>query len=167
MPAGPEGRAARRELRARRSADAWRFGVSAVPVMIASGFMDQTDVPWYLHPFLVAFGALLPMTAIAMLATAAVNAIAERRARRSAKPRPWLSYLFLALAWAVAAAVFRLLGWAPDGTGDWIVTAVGWSFMISVCAAHAISSGIANMNMSAIGMETAIAVAACAMRKRA
>jgi hypothetical protein len=107
--------------------------------MIASGFMDQTDVPWLLHPVLIAFGALLPMAAIAMLATAAVNTITERRARRLAQPRPRLCYLLLALGWVVAAAVFRLLGWAagggPDGTGDWIVTAIGWSFMISACAA--------------------------------
>lgn len=79
------------------------------------------------------------MAAIGMLATAAVNAISERRARRLANPRTRLSYLFLALGWAAAAAVFRFLGWAagggPDGTGDWIVTAVGWSFMISACAA--------------------------------
>jgi hypothetical protein len=74
-----------------------------------------------------------------LLATAVVNAIGERRARRLAKPRPGLCYLLLALGSTVAAAVFRLLGWAagggPDGTGDWIVTAVGWSFMISACAA--------------------------------
>ena len=139
MPAGPEGRAARRELRARRRAGAWRLGVSLYPVWIASGFMEQTDVPWYFHPFLIAFGALLPLGAIGLLATAAVNVIGERRARRLAKPRPRLCYLFLALGWAVAAAVFRLLGWAatggPGGTGDWIVTAVGWSFTISACAA--------------------------------
>jgi hypothetical protein len=101
--------------------------------------MDQTDGPWLLHPVLVAFGALLPMAAIAMLATAAVNAIAERRARRLAKPWPRLGYLFLALGWAVAAAVFRLLEWAagggPGDAGDWIVTALGWVFMISACAA--------------------------------
>jgi hypothetical protein len=139
MPSGPEGRAARRELRARRWADAGRFAASAYPVLIASGFMAQTDVPWYFHPFLVAFGALLPLSAIGILATAAVNTIGERRARRLAKPRPRLCYLFLALGWAAAAAVFRLLGWAagggPGGTGDWIVTAVGWSCMISACAA--------------------------------
>ena len=139
MPAGPEGRAARRGLRARRRSDAGRFAVSLYPVIIASGFMEQTHVPWFFHPFLVAFGALLPLTAIGMLATAAVNSIAERRARRPAKPRPRLYYLFMALGWAGAAAIFRLLGWAaggrPDGTGDWIVTAAGWSFMISACAA--------------------------------
>jgi hypothetical protein len=146
-PAGPEGRAARRELRARRRresraqrwSDAWRFGLSAIPVGIAAGVMDHKDVPWLLHPFLAAFGGLLPMAVIAMLATAAVNAIAERRARRLAKPRPRLPYLFLALGWALAAAVFRLLGWAagggPGGAGDWIVTALGWVFMISACAA--------------------------------
>lgn len=129
----------RRESRVQRWSDAWRFGVTSIPVLIASGFMDQTDVRWFFHPFLVAFGALLPMAAIGMLATAAVNAISERRARRLANPRTRLSYLFLALGWAAAAAVFRFLGWAagggPDGTGDWIVTAVGWSFMISACAA--------------------------------
>jgi hypothetical protein len=101
--------------------------------------LGQTDVPWFVHPFLIAFGAVLPLAAIAVLATAAVNSIAERRARRQVKPRPRLCYLFMALGWAVAAAIFRLLGWAagggPDGTGDWIVTAVGWCFMISVCAA--------------------------------
>jgi hypothetical protein len=146
-PAGPEGRAARRELRARwrresraqRWSDAWRFGVTGIPVAIAGGFMDQTDVPWLLHPVLIAFGALLPMAVIGIQATAAVNAIAQRRAQRLATPRPRLCYLFFALGWAVAAAVFRLLGWAagggPDGTGDWIVTAVGWAFMISACAA--------------------------------
>jgi hypothetical protein len=49
-----------------------------------------------------------------------------------------LAYLSMAAVCAVAAAAFRLLGWAagggPDGTGDWIVTGLGWAFMISVCA---------------------------------
>jgi hypothetical protein len=97
VSAGPEGRAARRELRARRQANAWRLSLCAVPVMIASGLMDQTDVPWYFHPFLVGFGALVPLTAIGLL------------------------------GWAA--------GGGPDGTGSWIVTAAGWSFMISACAA--------------------------------
>jgi len=113
VPAGPEGRAARRELRARRRAGAWRLGVSLYPVWIASGFMEQTDVPWYFHPFLIAFGALLPLGAIGLLATAAVNVIGERRARRLAKPRPRLCYLFLALGWAVAAAVSGSWGGRP------------------------------------------------------
>jgi len=145
VPAGPEGRAARRELRAQRAVDGLRFGFSAIPVMIAGGFMEQRDVPWFWHPFLIAFGAVLPLAAVGLLATAAVNAIAGRRARRRAKPALRLCYLFMALGWAAVAAVFRLLGWAvgggPDGTGDWIVTAVGWSFMISVCAAFMMISG--------------------------
>ena len=108
------------------------------PVGIASEFMGHTDVPWFFHPFLIAFGALLPLAAIGMLATRAANLIADRRARRLMRPRPRLAYLSMALGWALAATAFRLLGWAagggPDGTGDWIVTGLGWSFMISVCA---------------------------------
>jgi hypothetical protein len=115
-----------------------RFVVSFFPVGIASGFMDQTDVSWFVHPFLVAFGAILPLTAISVLATRTANLIVDRRARRLARPRPRLAYLWMALGWAVAAAVFRLLGWAagggPDGSGDWIVTGLGWAFMVSVCA---------------------------------
>ena len=145
VQAGPEGRAARHELRQQRAVDGLRFGFSAIPVMIAGGFMEQRDVPWFWHPFLVAFGAVLPLGAVGLLATAAVNAVAGRRARRGAKPRPRLCYLLMALGCAAAAVVFRLLGWAagggPDGTGDWIVTAVGWSFMISVCAAFMMISG--------------------------
>jgi hypothetical protein len=30
------------------------------PVAIASGFMEQTDTPWFFLPFLIAFGAMLP-----------------------------------------------------------------------------------------------------------
>lgn len=129
----------RRELRRRRWAGAGRFVASAYPVVIAGGFMDQTDVPWFFHPFLIVFGAVLPLAAIDVLATWAANLIADRRARRLARPRPRLAYLWMTLGWALAAAAFRLLGQAagggPDGSGDWIVTGLGWSFMISVCAA--------------------------------
>jgi hypothetical protein len=107
--------------------------------MIAGVFMDNRDVPWLLHPFLIAFGAALPMLVIAGLATAAVNWMSVRRERLQRRPRPRLAYLCLALGGALAAAAFRLLGGAagggPDGTGDWVVTGLGWSFMISVCTA--------------------------------
>jgi hypothetical protein len=137
---GPKGRATRQRLqRQRRPADVWSFVVSCCPIGIAIAFMEQTDVPGYFHPLLVVFGAILPLAAIGVLATRTANLIADRRARRLAKPRPRLTFLWMALGWAVAAVAFRLLGWAagggPDGTGDWIVTGVGWSFMISVCAA--------------------------------
>jgi hypothetical protein len=62
-----------------------------------------------------------------------------RRERSQQRPRPRLAYLCLALGWALAAAAIRLVGWAPGGgpdrTGDWIVTGLGWAFMISACAA--------------------------------
>ncbi len=113
--------------------------MSIIPVTIARGFMDQTDVPWFFHPFLAAFGAVLPLAAIAWLASAAANSIAARRERRQLRTRRRLVYLSLALSWALAATAFRLLGWAagggPGGTGDWVVTGLGWSFMISACAA--------------------------------
>jgi hypothetical protein len=99
--------------------------------------MEHTDTAWFLHPVLIVFGALLPLSGIGALATRTANVIAERRARRLARPRPGLAYLFMALGWALGAAVFRLLGWAAGGPGggDWIVTGLGWAFMTSFCAA--------------------------------
>jgi hypothetical protein len=127
--------------RQRRSADVGRFVVSFYPVAIASGFMEQADTPWFFHPFLIAFGAMLPLAAVSGLATAAANVVAERRARRLKMPRPRLVYLFMALGWALAGGAGALLAWVAGarstgpGVGeDWIATGLVWLTMISACA---------------------------------
>jgi hypothetical protein len=142
VPSGPDGQAARRELRRqkqqRRAADAGRLAVSGLPAAIASGFMAQTDVPFFVHPFLIAFGALLPLFVIGGLATRSANFIGDRRTRRLAKPRPRRPYLWMALGCAVTAAVFRLLVWAeesPGGSGDWVAAGLRWAALIGACAA--------------------------------
>ena len=132
----------RRQLRRQRQlGSVGRFVVSVYPVGIASTFMDQTDTPWYLHPFLIGFGAILPLAAISGLATKVANVIAQRRALQLRRPRPRLVYLFAALGWALVGGASALLAWAagarPTGPGageDRIATGLVWGTMISVCA---------------------------------
>lgn len=142
MPAGPEGQAVRRELRRqRRTAGIGRFAVSAFPVLLAGGFMDQTDVPWLMHPVLEVFGALLPLSVIGWAASRAANAASDRRERRLLLPRPRRTYLLMTLGWALAGGTLALLAWAAGarstgpGVGeDWIATGLVWGTMISACA---------------------------------
>jgi hypothetical protein len=100
-------------------------------------FMENTDAPRYFHPFLVAFGALLPMAIIGWSATAVANVIGERRARLLLRPRPRATYWLMALGCALAGGCTALLAWAaganPTGE-DWIATGPVWATMISVCA---------------------------------
>ncbi len=99
--------------------------------------MASTDAPRYLHPFLVMFGALLPMTVIGLTATGVANHIGEWRARRLLRPRPRATYWLMALGCLLAGGSTALLAWAaganPSGE-DWIATGLVWATMISVCA---------------------------------
>ena len=106
-----------------------RFLVNYYPIGFASAVLDSSDVPWYVHPFLVAFGALLPLMVISVLAGAVVDFLSERRARRFLPPRTRAAYLVMALGWALAGGVSALLAWAAGarstapGVGeDWIAT---------------------------------------------
>ena len=143
----PGGRAAPLRLalaRARRPrppVSVWRFLACNYPVFFACAFMDSTDVPCYVHPLLAAFGALLPLTVIGGLATAAANSLGERRARRLMRPRAKMTYLFMALGWSLAGGTGALLAWAagarstgPGAGEDWIATGLVWATMISACA---------------------------------
>ena len=143
----PGGRAAplrlalARARRPRRPVSVWRFLAAYYPLFFACAFMDSTDVPWYVHPLLDGFGALLPLTVIGRLATTAANALGERRAGRLMRPRPRVTYLFMALGWSLAGGTTALLAWAagakPTGPGtgeDWIATGLVWATMISACA---------------------------------
>jgi hypothetical protein len=143
VPLEPEGRTARlwhqaRSRRQRQPVSVWRWIVAVYPVALAGGFVDSADVPWYYHPFLIAFGAMLPLAAIAGFATVTANVFAERRARRLIRPRPRATYLLMALGWALAGAMGALLAWAagarPGGGEDWMATGLVWATMISACA---------------------------------
>lgn len=97
--------------------------------------------PWYYHPFLVAFGAVLPLTVINMLATATASFLAKHRAKRLMQPNPRATFLLMALGWALAGVACALLAWAAGarstgpGVGeDWIATGLVWATMISACA---------------------------------
>jgi len=127
--------------RTRQPASVWRFLACNYPVFFAVTFMDSTDVRWYFHPVLAAFGALLPLTVIGGLATSAANSLSERRARRLLPPRPRITYLLMALGWSLAGGTSALLAWAagarPTGPGageDWIATGLVWATMITACA---------------------------------
>ena len=81
------------------------------------------------------------MLFIGMLATTIANRVADHRARRLARPRPRLIYLFTALGCVLAAAASWLLakaagaaGGGLDLTGDSIVAWLGWFVKISTCA---------------------------------
>ena len=105
---------------------------------LAVAFAGSADVPGYVHPFLVAFGAILPMALVDGTAKILARFVAERRARRgSSRPRPRLTYLVMALAWLVAGAASALLAWAAGETttgGDATATGLVWATMISTCA---------------------------------
>jgi polyferredoxin len=138
--AGPVARLWRQARRSRqqRPASVWRLLVNFYPVFLAGGFMESADARWYLHPFLDAFGALLPLTVIGLLATVTANFFGERRARRQLAPRPRTAYLCMALGWALVGGASALLAWAvgakPTGPEDWIATGLVWATMICVCA---------------------------------
>jgi hypothetical protein len=99
--------------------------------------MDSADVPWYYHPFLVFFGALLPMAVIGWHATTVANFVGERRAQRLLRPRPKATYWLMALGCALVGGGAALLGWAaganPAGE-DWIATGLVWATVISASA---------------------------------
>ena len=87
--------------------------------------MANMDAPRYYHPFLIMFGALLPMTVIGWSATATANHIGERRARRLLRPRPRATYWLMALGCALAGGGAALLAWAAGASPtreDWIAT---------------------------------------------
>jgi uncharacterized membrane protein YraQ (UPF0718 family) len=114
---------------------------SLLPIGFAVEFLGSADVPPYVQPFLIVFGAVLPLMVIGATATATANAAADRRARRSMRPRPRSAYLFMALGWALAGGAAALLAWAAGarstgpGVGeDWIATGLVWATMISACA---------------------------------
>lgn len=111
------------------------------PTLVAVALVDSADVPWYYHPVLMVFGAMLPMVVIYMLSIATANLLAGRRVRRLMQPRPRVMYLLMALGWALASGAWGLLAWAAGarstslGVGeDWVATGLVWATMISACA---------------------------------
>jgi hypothetical protein len=107
--------------------------------------MESTDVPGYLHPVQAVFLAMLPLAVMDALSSRAANVVSERRARRARRveaARPRVSFLFVALGWALAAGAAALLAWAagarPTGPGvgeDWVATGLTWATVICACAA--------------------------------
>jgi hypothetical protein len=123
---------------AQRQARRARLGQSlpiAIPIFLAAGFLETTNVPAYVHPLLVVFGGILPLLLIDRAATSLARVAAERRARRGSSPRPGIVYLLMALAWLAAATGFALLARAPGGSANAIAPGPVWAAMISVCAA--------------------------------
>jgi hypothetical protein len=158
VPAGTAGsgtkpwwRQAHRRRQQRQRVSVRRFLAAAYPVLFASIFMDSADVPWYYHPFLVFFGALLPMAVIGWHATTVANFVGERRAQRLLRPRPKATYWLMALGCALVGGGAALLAWAaganPAGE-DWIATGLVWATVISasatlMMAGRALTVGIA------------------------
>jgi hypothetical protein len=145
-PAGPEGREVRRRFRGERRRPRypggfWRYFTGGLAFAAAGGYLESTDVPWYLHPVQAAFFGLLPLAVLNVFGTFAANFLAERRARRCLAARPRVNSLFLALGWALISGACALLAWAagawPAGRGgqDWIATGLIWGMVISACAA--------------------------------
>jgi hypothetical protein len=104
--------------------------------------MESTDVPGYLHPVQAVFLAMLPLAVMDALSSRAANVVSERRARRVEAARPRVSFLFVALGWALAAGAAALLAWAagarPTGPGvgeGWLATGLIWATVICSCAA--------------------------------
>jgi hypothetical protein len=114
---------------------------SVVPIALACGFLESADVPAYVHPFLLAFGAVLPLWLVDGSAKILARVVAERRVRRGSSPRPRITYLVMALGWLVAGTAFALLAWAagavstgPGKGEDALATGLVWATVISVCA---------------------------------
>jgi hypothetical protein len=122
---------------------------------LALGFVNSRDVSLGVRLVLVVFGAFVPLSVIDWSATRAANFVDERRVRRLLRPRPGVTYLFLALGWALMAGACGLLALAAGakstgpGVGeDWIATGLVWAAMISACGTlmmigRAISAGTA------------------------
>ena len=146
-PAGPDGREVRRRLQGERRrrhypGGGWRYLTGGLAIAAASGYLESTNVPGYLHPVQAVFLALLPLAVLDAFGTFAANFLGERQARRGRLPRPRVSFLFLALGWALIGGACALLAWAAGawpaepGVGqDWIATGLIWAIVISACAA--------------------------------
>jgi len=107
----------------------------AVPIFLAAAFLESTNMPAYVRPFLVVFGGIVPLLLIDHIAASLGQAVAERRVRRGSSPRPRTAYLVMALAWLVAGTAFALLARAPGADADAFAPGPVWAAMISVCAA--------------------------------
>jgi len=146
-PTGPEGAEARRRLKSARRrrhypGGGWRYLTGLLAFAAAGGYVQSTDVPWYLHPVQVAFIALLPLAVLDAIGTRAANFLNERRASRHLPQRPRAVYSLLALGWALIAGACVLLAWAagarPTGPGvgeGWIATGLIWATVICAGAA--------------------------------
>ncbi len=146
-PAGPEGREARRRLQGERRrrhypGGGWRYLTGGLAIAGASGYMESTNVPGYLHPAQAVFLVLLPLAALDAVGTFGANVLSERRARRGRPSGPQVDFLFLALGWSLIGGACALLAWAAGGwaTGPgagqgWIAAGLIWAMVISACAA--------------------------------
>jgi hypothetical protein len=146
-PAGPDGREVRRRLQGERRrrhypGGVWRYLTGGLAIAAASGYMESTNVPGYLHPVQAVFLALLPLAVLDAFGTFAANFLGERRTRRGGPPRPRVNFLFVALGWALLSGGCALLAWAagawpsrPGGGQDWIATGLIWAMVITACAA--------------------------------
>ena len=146
-PAGPEGREVRRRLQGERRrrhypGGGWRYLTGGLAIAAASGYMESTSVPGYLHPVQAVFLVLLPLAALDAVGTFAANVLGERRARRGRPPGTPVDFLLLALGWSLIGGACALLAWAAGawatgpGVGQgWIATGLIWAMVISACAA--------------------------------
>jgi hypothetical protein len=146
VAAGHEGREVRRRLQRERRrrhypGGAWRYLTGGLAIAAASGYMESTSVPGYLHPVQAVFGVLLPLAVIDAFGTSTANFLGQRRGRVGPL-RPRAAYSLLGLGWTLAAGACALLAWAAGaGTteagfgGDWIATGLIWAAVISACAA--------------------------------
>lgn len=146
VAAGPEGREVRQRLQRERRrrhypGGAWRYLAGGLAIAAASGYMESTNVPGYLHPVQAVFGVLLPLAVIDALGTAAAGFLGQRRGRLGPLP-PRTAFALLALGWAFAAGASALLAWAagawttgPGAGQDWVATGLIWATVISACAA--------------------------------
>jgi len=145
IAAGPEGREVRRRLQSARRrrhypGGAWRYLTGGLAIAAASGYMESTNVPGYLHPVQAVFGVLLPLAVIDAFGTAAAGFLGQGRGRLGPLS-PRSAFLLLGLGWAVTAGACALLAWAagawtngPAGP-DWLATGLVWAVVISACAA--------------------------------
>src|ERR1700733_1491897 len=137
-PAGPEGREVRRRLQGERRrrhypGGGWRYLAGGLAIAGASGYMESTNVPGYLHPVQAVFLVLLPLAALDAVGTFAANVLGERRARRGRPPGTPVDFLLLALGWSLIGGACALLAWAagawatgPGVPQGWIATGLIW-----------------------------------------
>jgi hypothetical protein len=136
-PAGPDGREARRRLQVERMGrrypgGVWRYVTGGLAFAAAGGFLATVHEPRYYAPFLLVFGALLPLAVVDVGATAVAGFLSGRQARGLMPPRPQAAaYLLLALGWLVIAVVCGLLASSADGGATWLI----WAAVISGGAA--------------------------------